>query len=96
MYEKIILAIYIAYLIIMSAIAFLMFKKDKRLALENKTRIEEKTLLGITIFGGALGAFLGRIINHHKTNKSYFSIVIYLGMLLQVLLLALLLLLAIR
>ena len=46
-------------------------------------RIKEKTLLGAVTCGGALGGFLGRIIAHHKTDKSYFSFTIYLSLLLQ-------------
>ena len=95
MYQLIIFITYLSYLIIMSIVAFLLFRRDKRLALENKIRIKEKTLLGVTILGGAVGAFLGRLINHHKTNKLYFSIIIYLGMLLELSLLVLFLLLAI-
>ena len=95
MYQLIIFITYLSYLIIMSIVAFLLFRRDKRLALENEIRIKEKTLLGVTILGGAVGAFLGRLINHHKTNKLYFSIIIYLGMLLELSLLVLFLLLAI-
>ena len=46
-------------------------------------RIKEKTLLGFTALGGAIGAFFGRILAHHKTDKVYFSMVIYFSLLLE-------------
>ena len=86
-YENYILFGYIIYLIIMSIIAFILFIKDKRLAKNGSIRIKERTLLGISVFGGAIGAFFGRIVAHHKTNKVYFSIVIYLSILFNLLIL---------
>lgn len=88
-YEEIILIAYVAFLIIMSIITLALFIKDKRLAIKGSNRIKEKTLLGFSVFGGAMGAFFGRIIAHHKTNKLYFSLVIYLSLLLEALALAL-------
>lgn len=79
-----ILIIYVAYLVIMSLAALVLFQKDKKMAIKNtEVRIKEKTLLAVSVFGGAIGAFFGRIIAHHKTNKIYFSLVIYLSVLLQ-------------
>lgn len=90
-YQQIILIIYIAYLVLMSFTAFVLFLKDKNMAKKNNSevRIKEKTLLSVAVFGGAIGAFIGRIIAHHKTNKSYFSFTIYLSILLQVAILVL-------
>lgn len=85
-YQLIVLIIYVAYLVLMSIVTFALFLKDKGMAQKNhsEVRIKEKTLLSSVVFGGAFGGFLGRIIAHHKTNKSYFSFTIYLSLLLQV------------
>ncbi|MBP5342730.1 DUF1294 domain-containing protein [bacterium] len=68
--------------------------RDKKLAVKQKERTKEKTLLFYAVFFGALGALLGRILAHHKTDKVYFSIVIYFSLLTQAATLALLVLLA--
>lgn len=87
--DKIILIIYIAYLLVISIFALFFFKKDKQLAVEGKDRFKEATLLSTIAMGGAIGGFLGRIIFHHKTDKVYFSIIIYVSLLLQITVLAL-------
>lgn len=88
-YEKIILFVYIAYLFLASFISFILFLKDKKMAKNNNAvRIKEKTLLGITVFGGAIGSLIGRLVARHKTNKIYFSFTIYLGLILQIFVLA--------
>ena len=85
-YEQYIFIAYLGVLILMSLIAFFLFGKDKKMAQNGggANRIKEKVLLGFCALGGAIGGFLGRIIFHHKTDKSYFSFTIYLGMLLQI------------
>ncbi|MCR5113230.1 MAG: DUF1294 domain-containing protein [Acholeplasmatales bacterium] len=85
MYHKILLLAYIAFIVFMSLVTFFLFVKDKKMAQKNggPNRIKEKTLLGAVTCGGALGGFIGRIIAHHKTDKSYFSFTIYLSLLLQ-------------
>ena len=84
-YNQIILIAYVCYLTFMSLVTFMLFIVDKRKATKNSgpNRIKEKTLLGAVAFGGAIGGFLGRIIARHKTNKLYFSLTIYLSILLQ-------------
>lgn len=92
MYSKAVLIVYCAYIVLMSAVAFCLFLKDKKMAQQNhsEVRIKEKTLLSTVVFGGALGGFVGRLVAHHKTNKSYFSFTIYLSILLQAAILGLL------
>ena len=96
-YKYIILIIYVAYLFLMSIVSFGLFLKDKKMAVKNhsEVRIKEKTLLASVVFGGAIGAFFGRIIAHHKTNKSYFSFTILLSLLLQMAVLVLFVVLAV-
>lgn len=76
---------YVGYLVLLSIITLFLFFKDKNMAKNGggAVRIKEKTLLGFTALGGAIGAFLGRILAHHKTDKIYFSMVIYFSLLLE-------------
>lgn len=83
-FNQILLIVYTAYLVIMSIVTLLLFKKDKKIATSgSENRIKEKTLLEGVVLGGAIGGFIGRILFHHKTNKIYFSLTIYLSLLLQ-------------
>ncbi len=54
---------------------------DKYLAVHNKWRISERTLLLFGFFGG-IGVWMGMYIFHHKTKKIKF----YLGVPLEILL----------
>lgn len=85
-YEKIIFLAYLGVLVFMSLVTFFIFGKDKKMAQSGggPKRIKEKILLGGCALGGAIGGFLGRIVFHHKTDKKYFSMTIYLGILVQV------------
>ena len=78
-FEKIILFVYLGILVFMSLVALILYKKDKSMAKKNggPVRIKERTLLGVAVFGGAIGALIGRILFHHKTDKGYFTITIY-------------------
>lgn len=92
--NQIILIAYAGLVVIMSLVALMAYFRDKKLAVKQKERTKEKTLLFYAVFFGALGALLGRILAHHKTDKVYFSIVIYFSLLTQAATLALLVLLA--
>lgn len=83
-YLKLLFVIYVATIVLMSLISFALFCHDKKLAENQKMRIKEKTLLGVTVLNGAIGSFVGRKVAHHKTDKSYFSITIYFGLLCQI------------
>lgn len=91
--KLLILIIYGAILAFMSFVAICLYAKDKSMAKKSggPNRIQEKVLLGISVFGGAVGAFIGRILFHHKTDKLYFSITIYFSLVLEALTLAFLL-----
>lgn len=82
-YNQWLFVIYAALIVIMSLAAFVMFNHDKKLAVKGAMRVKEKTLLQLAVLNGAVGAFIGRIVAHHKTDKTYFSITIYLALLLQ-------------
>lgn len=68
----------------MSIISFITFGIDKVKSKKEKNRVKERTLLEMTILGGAVGAIIARIFFHHKTNKIYFSITIYLALISQI------------
>ncbi len=97
MYSYIVLAVYAAILLLMSFVTFILFSKDKKMAQSGggPVRIKEKTLLASVALGGSLGGFIGRKVCHHKTDKKYFSFTIYVSMLFQIAVLALMVVLAI-
>ncbi|MGU3377024.1 DUF1294 domain-containing protein [Chryseobacterium sp. M5A1_1a] len=59
-------------LLIINVISFIVFGLDKRLAIQNKRRISENTLLGISLLGGIIGAASGMVIFNHKVSKKSF------------------------
>lgn len=59
----------------MSIITFGMYALDKYKAIKHKWRIKEKTLLSLSLFGGAIGGCLAMIIYKHKTKRWYFKLV---------------------
>ena len=81
--QKLIFFIYLGLILLMSLIAFCLYGNDKKRAKNGMDRIKEKTLLSISCYNGGIGALIGRIVFHHKTDKSYFSIVIILSTLIQ-------------
>lgn len=95
-YQILILVIYIAWLIVCSIVSFGLFKKDKKKAINGQIRIKEKVLLESVVIGGAIGGFIGRIAARHKTEKKYFSFIIYLSLLVELLVLCLLIFLIIK
>lgn len=88
---KTLLIVYACILGAASLIAFAAYGADKAKAKRGSDRIGERALLALAVYGGALGAFLGRLAFRHKTNKGYFSAVIIISLLLQLGVLALML-----
>ena len=68
------LKILCAWLIAWSLAAFITMGADKRRAKQGLRRVPEKTLFLLAIVGGALGAFLGMHVFHHKTKHWYFRL----------------------
>ncbi len=60
------------YLAAVNILAFICFGVDKYKAKTNQWRISEKTLLGIAVCGGSLGAILGMRFFRHKTQHPKF------------------------
>ena len=70
----------IPYLIIIIIFTFFIYSIDKKRSKQkNKRRISEKTLLTLSIFGGAFGGYFAMILKHHKTKHWYFVIINILG-----------------
>jgi uncharacterized membrane protein YsdA (DUF1294 family) len=63
----------IGYLVIVNIVAFVMFGVDKKRAINDQWRIPEKTLLGVALAGGSVGAFAGIQIFRHKTRDLKFK-----------------------
>ncbi len=61
------------YICGINAVALIAYGIDKLKAIKESSRISIVFLLLLAAIGGSVGAFLGMIIFHHKTRKSYFA-----------------------
>lgn len=64
--------IFIIYFISINLLTFIIFGFDKLLAIKNKRRISEKTLLLLSFIGGCFLEFIGMFLYRHKTKKIKF------------------------
>ncbi len=71
------------WLLTVNVVAFAAFGHDKRLARRGARRIPEFRLLLWAALGGALGAWLGMRVFHHKTQKPLFRLLVPLLLLLH-------------
>ena len=78
--------ILVIYLLAVNLLAFILYGIDKKRARKREWRISEKTLIGIAVIGGCVGAILGMHIFHHKTRHWYFRYGLPLILIIQVLL----------
>jgi len=62
------------YLMVINLIAFAAFGIDKLKAVRDGWRISEKTLMGLAVVGGSVGALIGMKVFRHKTRKRLFRI----------------------
>ena len=74
----------IYYLLLINIVTFLVFAIDKRRAVKRKWRIPEKTLLGLSLIGGAAGGIIAMYCFRHKIRKPAFAYGLPLMLLLQV------------
>ena len=74
---------YLLLIVFLSFADFFLFMEDKRRSRKKEWRIKEKSLLGISLLGGAFGAILGMIVFHHKTKHSYFWVINILSIMLH-------------
>ena len=61
------------YIAVVNVVAFALYGLDKYKAKTGAWRIPEKTLLGIAVIGGSVGALAGMNFFHHKTKHWYFK-----------------------
>ena len=64
----------IGYLLLLNALAFVLYGIDKLKARKDRWRIPERSLLLVALLGGSIGAWLGIKVWHHKTLHKKFSI----------------------
>lgn len=62
------------YLILVNIIGFLLMGLDKWKAKNKRWRISEKTLFGVGVLGGSLGAWVGMYAFRHKTRHWNFVV----------------------
>ena len=79
---------YVALLLVMSVIAFVLYGFDKRRAQSGGRRVPENTLQLIALLGGWPGALAGQQTFRHKTKKLSFQIVFWLCVVLHLLIVA--------
>ncbi len=60
------------YIVLSNLAAFAAYGIDKKRAVQHKWRISERTLLGMAVLGGSVGALAGMYGFHHKTRKMKF------------------------
>jgi len=73
MKEVSLLHIILIYLAVINVVTFFMYVVDKWKARKSKWRIRETALLGLAVLGGSIGAWLGMIVWHHKTQHKKFK-----------------------
>ena len=74
------------FLAVVNIAAFILYGIDKSRARNGKWRISEKTLLGMAVIGGSIGALFGMHVFHHKTKHWYFRYGLPVILMIQVLL----------
>ena len=64
--------LFLLYLLLINAAAFVLMLVDKEKARHHRWRISERTLVGSAILGGSLGALAGMYLFRHKTRHEKF------------------------
>lgn len=65
---------FLAYLITVNAVGFLLMLIDKAKAKKKQWRIPEKTLITVAAIGGSVGSLLGMYAVRHKTQHPKFTV----------------------
>ena len=63
-----------AYLVLVNAAALALMLADKQKAKQGVWRISERSLIGIALIGGSIGAIIGMYLFRHKTRHLKFSL----------------------
>lgn len=66
--------IFLFYLAIINIVSFSIMGIDKTKSKKHKYRISENMLIGLSVFGGAVGLLIGMVVFKHKTSKNKFYI----------------------
>lgn len=74
----------------LNILAFMITAYDKRLAIANKKRISEETLLTFAAVGGTIGSALAMYVFRHKTSKKYYLFKFYRIVFIQILIIGIL------
>ena len=82
---------YLLYLLLLNLITFVVYGVDKHRARCGEWRVPEKTLLALSLFGGALGGIAAMRCFRHKTRHWYFRFANTVGLLLHTVILVFLL-----
>ncbi len=72
------------WIIIINLVGFILMKRDKQYAKEEKRRVRESTLLATAAVGGSIGIYAGMYRFNHKTLHQKFTIFVPMIMLFQV------------
>lgn len=82
--------IFLALLLIVSFVTFVLYGLDKYKAKRKLWRIPEKVLIGCSLLGGAIGGLAAMSLFRHKTKHNYFWVANIIGLVWQIALLLLL------
>ena len=66
--------LFLLYLLLINAAAFLLMLADKEKARNYRWRIPERTLFGSALLGGSIGALAGMYLFRHKTRHPKFTL----------------------
>lgn len=64
------------YYVVMNIFAFILYGVDKRRAIKKEWRISERSLILVSVMGGAFGAFVGMYVFRHKIRHIKFQLII--------------------
>ncbi|SFB08429.1 Uncharacterized membrane protein YsdA, DUF1294 family [Flavobacterium swingsii] len=79
------MTVILIYFFIINIIGFFLIGYDKKMAVANKYRIAEKTLLLIVLLGGVIGSGLAMLFFRHKTSKISYLLKFFGVIVLQIL-----------
>lgn len=73
----------VAFVVVWNLVVFFIYYYDKRAAINGTRRVPEIKLITYALCFGALGAYAGMKIFHHKTQHSKFMILVPIFLIVQ-------------
>lgn len=64
---------YVLYYLLMNILTYILYAMDKKRAIRRQWRVPESVLLGLSLLGGCVGAFIAMHNYHHKTRHWRFA-----------------------